>query len=101
MPALRPRAELFVQTFLKGAKQGVTARQAYIAAGYRSRGDAADACASRLLSSAKVKARIDELARPAVRKMQFSLENLSVELEKTIADARSKGQNSVVIRASS
>jgi hypothetical protein len=99
MPVLKPRAELFVQTFIRGAKQGVTARQAYIAAGYAARGDAADACASRLLSSAKVRARMDELARPMVRKTAFTLESLSEECERTIRDARLAGQHGVAVRA--
>jgi hypothetical protein len=99
MPALKPRPELFVQTLVRGAKQGVTARQAYIAAGYDARGAVADACASRLLSSEKVKARMDELARPAMRKTGFSLESLSNEVAQTIRDARAAGQHGVVTRA--
>ena len=59
MPPLEnPQHEAFVQELVKGASQ----RDAYRAAGYQTKSDAgADASASRLLSNAKVAARMAEL----------------------------------------
>ena len=59
MPALEnAKHELFAQEIAKGASQ----RDAYKAAGYEVKSDAAaDANASRLLTNAKVKARVAEL----------------------------------------
>jgi phage terminase small subunit len=99
MPALKPRPELFVQTLVRGAKHGISARQAYIAAGYTARDGSADACASKLLKTDKVKQRMEEITRPAVRKTQVSVESLLNELSQTIEDARSAKQHGVVIAA--
>jgi hypothetical protein len=99
MPALRPRAELFVQTLIRGAKHSVTARQAYIAAGYTARDGSADACASKLLKTDKVRARLEELGRPMMKRTQVSVESLLNELERTIGDARLAGQHGVAVRA--
>lgn len=59
MPVLEnAQHELFVQELVKGASQ----REAYRSAGYNTKSDAAaDASASRLLSNAKVAARLAEL----------------------------------------
>lgn len=69
MPALENvQWEKFAQEIVKGASQ----RDAYRAAGYATKSDAAaDASASRLLSTAKVKARIAEL--------QQKVETLTIE----------------------
>jgi len=100
MPALkRPRQELFVRNLINGAKKGVTQRQAYIEAGYEARGDYADACASRLASSDKVKARMDEIIRPPLRKSRVTVESLLAELDTTVKDAREAKQHAVVVNA--
>jgi hypothetical protein len=99
MPELKPhRRELFARNAISAAKLGKSQGWAYLQSGYDRTPGAADVAACRLLKNAKVKARIAEIGRPAVKKMQFSLETLSDELAKTIEDARSKGQNSTVIR---
>ena len=64
-----PRHELFAQAVAKGASQ----REAYKAAGFASKSDAAaDASASRLLSAGKVQARIAELQTRAAEKAVLS-----------------------------
>jgi len=70
MPALpNPRHELFAQAIAKGASQ----REAYKAAGYGVKSDAAaDASASRLLSGGKVQARISELQSRAAEKAMLT-----------------------------
>jgi hypothetical protein len=98
-PLKRPRQELFVRNLINGAKKGISQRQAYVQAGYEARGDYADACASRLASSVKVRDRMDELAAPAVRKTRVSVESLLAELSTTIEDARAAKQHSVVVTA--
>jgi hypothetical protein len=98
MPQLKPRTELFVQTYVRGARDGVTARQAHISAGFKGRDGVADACASRLLSSEKVQARIAELTKPMTRKTQISVDSLTAEVQETIASAKAKGQNAVVLK---
>lgn len=59
MPVLdNTQHELFAHEIVKGASQ----RDAYRTAGYKVKSDAAaDACASRLLSNARIKGRIEEL----------------------------------------
>jgi hypothetical protein len=100
MPALRqPRREAFVRNIIASVKTGKSQAQCYEDAGYTTSGNASEAAASRLLSDVKVKERIDELARPAVRKVAFTLETLSAEVAQTIRDARAAGQHGVVTRA--
>jgi hypothetical protein len=100
MPALKNlRRELFAQNVVKNARNGLNLTEAYRASGYKGTGHTAEACASRLLSFDEVKMRIDELARPAVRKTRVSIESLLDELEVTIQDARADGQHSVVVGA--
>lgn len=100
MPRLkRHRQELFAQAIVKGAKDGVTQRAAYVAAGYKSQGDAIDINASRLIRSDKVQQRMDELTRPAIRKARVSVESLLNELDTTVRDARAAKQHSVVVTA--
>lgn len=56
--------------------QGTAAGRAYEAAGYAARGDAADACASRLLGNAKVAAYLGHLRKQAEAKAEFSRDDL-------------------------
>lgn len=97
MPALRnPRHERFIREFMKS---GVAAR-AYLAAGYRaSSRNVLDSHASRLASNGKVKARIAELRRQMTQKTKISLENLMSELAADRDLARSLGQPSAAIQA--
>ena len=98
-PIKNVRQETFCREIIKAARNGNSHADAYKAAGYTADGNAAEACASRLLSTAKVQARIAELTAPAVRKAQVSIESLLDELAQTIADARSAKQHSVVVSA--
>ena len=52
------------------------ATQAYLEAGYRCTTKSAEACASRLLSTGKVKAYLEELRRPLVESKKITLEEL-------------------------
>ena len=79
MPVLEnPRHEIFAQHIAKGSSQ----REAYRAAGYSAKTDAAvDTSASRLLSDVEVKARIAELQGKMARKLEVTIESLVAELE--------------------
>jgi hypothetical protein len=100
MPRLRQaRREAFVRNIIASVKTGKSQAQCYEDAGYTTTGNASEANASRLLSDAKVKERLDELVRPAAMKTTISLNFLSEEILKTIQDARSKDQHGVVVRA--
>lgn len=64
-----PKHEKFVQEIVKGASQ----RDAYKAAGYDAKTDAAaDAAASRLLSDVKIRARLNEFQEKAAEKALLS-----------------------------
>jgi hypothetical protein len=99
MPRLRPRREAFAQAIIRSAKTGASIAQCYEEAGYKTTGHASEVNASRMLKDAEVRSRIDELARPAVRKMAFTLETLSEEISETIRAAKAKGSHNTVLRA--
>jgi phage terminase small subunit len=101
MPALRnQKHELFVQGFIKGAKKGVNARQAYLGAGYDCSDASADQSASRLLSkSVKVQQRMNEILQPATRKARVTVESLLDQLDETITAARTDGHHNAVVSA--
>jgi phage terminase small subunit len=58
----------------------LNATAAYRRAGYNARGNAAEACASRLLSNAKVQEIIREREKVAARRLEVSAENLLREV---------------------
>jgi hypothetical protein len=99
MPQLRPRRELFCRNIIRSAKNGATIAKCYEDAGYRTSGHASEVGGSRLMSSDEVKQRLNELARPAMKKMAFTLESLSAEVAETIVAAKAKGSHSTVLRA--
>lgn len=100
MPALKsPRREQFAQNVAKAARTGRTVTQCYTDAGYKTDGESAHVCSSRLLSSAIVKDRVSEILRPAVAKTRVTVESLIAELETTIGDARAAKQHTVVVNA--
>ncbi len=83
MPVLKnPKHEAFVANLLKGMTQG----PAYIAAGYRAEGHAAEACANKLLKNAEVAARLAELqaavTEKAVERTAITKERVLDELGK-------------------
>jgi phage terminase small subunit len=51
------------EAFARGLAEGMSQRQAYMAAGYGCKGTTADENASRLLGNAKVAARVSELRK--------------------------------------
>ncbi len=54
----------------------LNATAAYMRAGYRARGNAAEACASRLLSNAKVQQAIQEKEKIAAKRLEVNTENV-------------------------
>lgn len=75
--SLKPSHQRFVEAFLADKEQNATA--AYIAAGYKARGNVAEAAASRLLRNVKVQAAL------AARRAQLATAN-AVTPEKVIAE---------------
>lgn len=95
MPVLRNfRHEAFAQAIAKGA----AARAAYKAAGYGASDRAAEACASRLLTDAKVAARVREIQNKVSEKAEWSAADRLASL-KRIHDAQVKGDPRVAIQA--
>ena len=97
MPALRnARHERFAQEVAKGA----SSREAYATAGYTSPNIAAnDASASRLLSAAKVKARVAEIKSVAAGRASITLESHLNDLAELRDAARSAKQYGAAITA--
>jgi hypothetical protein len=99
MTALRPRREAFVRNVFQSPKTGWSQAACYEAAGYKTTGHASETNASRMLKDAEVKMRLNEMAQPAVRKAQVSIEALLNELDRTIADARADRAHGAVVAA--
>jgi Terminase small subunit len=97
--ALKPRQEKFAQLIAKSPKTGMSITDCYLAAGYKTEGESAHAAASRLLGTVTVKARVDEILRPAVVRTRVSVESLLNELEQTISAARRDGHHGAVVQA--
>jgi hypothetical protein len=95
-PLRSPRREAFAQAVARSPKTGKSLTACYLDAGYQTDGESAHACASRLLSSATVKGRVDEIMRPAMMKTQVTVESLLSTLEANIRAATEKGQLGVV-----
>ncbi len=95
-PTLSRRHALFVRHY---RKTGI-ARRAYLAAGYRpSNQNSLDACASRLLSNAKVQLRIKELDRQMTERTRITIDTLLRDLAEDRALARETKQVSAAIAA--
>jgi hypothetical protein len=99
MPALRPRREAFVRNVFQSPKTGWSQAACYEAAGYKTTGHSSETNASRMLKDAEVKMRLNEMAQPAVRRAQVSIEALLNELDRTIADARADRAHGAVVAA--
>jgi hypothetical protein len=96
MPALkRVRHERFAQNLAKG----MTQRASYMAAGYQCTPDAADAAASRLLTSAKVEERVVEVLKPVAKEVRVTVASLVAEADAAMAAAARDGHHSAVIAA--
>lgn len=77
MTKLNEQQERFCRAIVEGMNQ----RDAYVAAGYKTTTEGAtDANASRLLSDAKITARIAELRAPIAKKFEITTDFLATEL---------------------
>lgn len=75
------------EDFACNIAKGMSQRQAYILAGFSVTSDeSADACASRLLSTAKVSERVAELREPAAREAQVTVGFIFETLLKVVAE---------------
>jgi phage terminase small subunit len=76
-----PKKELTSQQerFKNNILKGMDAKAAYIAAGYKARGKSAEACATKLLGIAKVKAAIEKVQKRAADKAEISQQRILVE----------------------
>jgi hypothetical protein len=94
MPTLRnPRHELFAQNIAQAPKRGMSNAQCYREAGYQvGAGPACDVAASRLLSSDKVRARIDELIAPTIKRTRTTLDSLAEQFDRVFDGAVSAEQ---------
>jgi hypothetical protein len=98
MPALRnQKHEAFARNIFRSPKTGWSAKRCYEESGYRTSGHGSEVNASKLLRTTEVKMRVDELARPAVRKAQVSIEALLSQLDAVISDARADRQHGAAI----
>src|SRR5690554_5500186 len=98
MPALpNARHERFCQEIVKG----VSGREAYKTAGYKPKNDnVADANASRLLSDAKVRARIAELQERAAVRAELTVLDILEELNQARLLAMQLEQPAAMVSAS-
>lgn len=87
--------ELFAQAIAKGESATV----AYKNVGYSAKGNAAEACASRLLSSAKIQARVTELQERAAIKVETTAADIARQLDEDRALAIRLGQPSAAVSA--
>lgn len=93
---LNAKHERFCQAIISGMSQ----RDAYKAAGFRSTNDnAIDACASRLLSTAKITSRIAELRKPAAKKARVTLDWLIEQAQEVLQAAKQDGSHAASIAA--
>jgi hypothetical protein len=94
MPTLRnPRHEAYAQLIAQAPKRGMSNAQCYREAGYRvDAGPACDVAASRLLSSDKVRARIDELIAPTIKRTRATVDSLAEQFDRVFDGAVSAEQ---------
>lgn len=97
MPVLaNARHEAFAQAIVKG----IPASVAYKSSGYKASSKAAEACSSRLLSDAKVAARVSELQSRAAKRAAVTVETIAAELEEARILAIAEKQTSAAVSAS-
>lgn len=92
MPVLKnAKYEQFAQARAKGE----TADQAYVLAGYKPhRGNAA-----RMSANESIRARVDELQSRVAKKVEVTIESLSIELDEAREIARGEKQSSAMVQA--
>jgi hypothetical protein len=87
------RHETFAQLIAQAPKRGMSNAQCYREAGYRvDAGPACDVAASRLLSSDKVRARIDELIAPTIKRTRATVDTLAEQFDRVFDGAVSAEQ---------
>lgn len=79
--------------------EGHTQKDAYIEAGYASRGNAAEASASQLLRNPKVAAKVMALRADAARRSEVTVDSLVAELDAVLAMAIGMGQPAAGVSA--
>src|SRR4051812_42875104 len=84
-----PRHEAFAQALIRATKTKMTNGQCYSASGYTAAGEAAEACASRLLSDARagVAKRVQELMQASAKRAEVTVTSLLNELDTVLAGA--------------
>ncbi|WP_316205265.1 hypothetical protein [Bradyrhizobium sp. SZCCHNS3004] len=93
MGALRnQRHEAFCNLIARRDKTGMSNTACYIAAGYSASGNAAEAACSKLLSTAKVQARIAEINAPVIRKTRTTVDSLSAQFDEVFSGAMGSAQ---------
>jgi len=83
------------ETFAQGLAKGMSATDAYAAAGYK--GDRK--AASNLWTNMDVKDRVTELQSKAIKKVEITVDSLAQELEEARAIALSEKQSSAAVSA--
>ncbi|TIS60719.1 MAG: Terminase small subunit [Mesorhizobium sp.] len=91
-----PRHERFAQ----GIAKGLSGKAAYVEAGYRSTGNAAEVGAAKLVRNGKIAARIAELQARQVLRLDVTVESLVEELEIAREGALAARQYAAAINAS-
>lgn len=83
------------ETFAQGLAKGMSATEAYAAAGYK--GDRK--AASNLWTNMDIKERVTELQSKAVKKVEITVDSLAQELEEARAIALAEKQSSAAVSA--
>ncbi|MDX8483162.1 terminase small subunit [Mesorhizobium sp. VK24D] len=91
-----PRHERFAQ----GLAKGLSGKAAYVEAGYRSTGNAAEVGAAKLVRNDKIAARVAELQARQVRRLDVTVESIVAELEEARAAALDHKQLAAAVAAS-
>ncbi|MER9936121.1 terminase small subunit [Mesorhizobium sp. M0088] len=91
-----PRHERFAQ----GLAKGLSGKAAYVEAGYRSTGNAAEVGATKLVRNGKIAARVAELQARQVRRLDVTVESIVAELEEARAAALAHKQLAAAVAAS-
>ncbi|HWK68595.1 MAG TPA: terminase small subunit [Rhizobiaceae bacterium] len=90
-----PRHESFVQNII----EGMPASRAYVAAGFRARGNSAETAAGRLLRNVQISARLAELRARHSRRHDITVDDIVRQLDEDRALAQRLGQASAAVQA--
>jgi hypothetical protein len=91
-PLKNQRHELFCQTLVKGAKNGMSQASAYQRSGYKADDAAARANAARLIATDSIRARLAELTAPTVKKTRTTIDTLAQQFDAVFDAAMSNTQ---------